>query len=68
MDGFTGYKTATVETIAHATTVMDPFHVLALVGSKLDSCRQRVQTVIHQRRGRKGDPLYQVRKTPENQV
>ena len=42
---------------------MDPFHVLALVGSKLDTCRQRVQTEIHHRRGRKGDPLSQVRKT-----
>ena len=30
MDGFTGYKTAAVETIDTVTTVMDPFHVVAL--------------------------------------
>ena len=39
MDGFTGYKTAAVETIDTVTTVMDPFHVVALVGDKLDRCR-----------------------------
>lgn len=39
MDGFTGYKTAAVETIDTVTTVMDPFHVVALVGDKLDRYR-----------------------------
>jgi len=39
MDGFTGYKTAALETIDTVTTVMDPFHVVALVGDKLDRCR-----------------------------
>ena len=39
MDGFTGYKTAAVETINTVTTVMDPFHVVALVEDKLDRCR-----------------------------
>ena len=43
MDGFAGYKTAAVETIDAVTTVMDPFHVVALVGDKLDRYRQRVQ-------------------------
>jgi len=43
MDGLTGYKTAAVEAIDTVTTVMDPFHVVALVGDKLDRCRQRVQ-------------------------
>ena len=31
MDGFAGYKTAAVEAIDAVTTVMDPFHVVALV-------------------------------------
>ena len=39
MDGFAGYKTAAVETIDAVTTVMDPFHVVALVGDKLDRYR-----------------------------
>ncbi len=43
MDGFAGYKTAATEVIPEAVTVMDPFHVVALAGAKLDLCRQRVQ-------------------------
>jgi len=61
MDGFTGYKTAAVETIDTVTTVMDPFHVVALVGDKLDRCRQRVQQETLGHRGRSGDPLYGIR-------
>lgn len=62
MDGFTGYKTAAVETIDTITTVMDPFHVVALVGDKLDRCRQRVQQETLGHRGRSGDPLYGIRR------
>ena len=39
MDGFTGYKNAAVEAIESVKIVMDPFHVLALAGAKLDECR-----------------------------
>ena len=39
MDGFAGYKTAATEVIPDAVTVMDPFHVVALAGAKLDACR-----------------------------
>ena len=62
MDGFTGYKTAAVETIDTITTVMDPFHVVALVGDKLDRCRQRAQQETLGHRGRSGDPLYGIRR------
>ena len=31
MDGFTGYKTAAVEELGNATTVMDPFYAEVLV-------------------------------------
>ena len=62
MDGFTGYKTAAAETIDTVTTVMDPFHVVALAGDKLDRCRQRVQQETLGHRGRSGDPLYGVRR------
>lgn len=62
MDGFTGYKNAASTAVPDAVTVMDPFHVVALAGAKLDLCRQRVQQQLLGRRGRSGDPLYRVRR------
>jgi transposase len=63
MDGFGGYKTAATEQLPEAIPVMDPFHVVALAGLKLDLCRQRVQQQTCGHRGRSGDPLYGVRRT-----
>jgi transposase len=63
MDGFSGYKTAATDQLPDATTVMDPFHVVALAGTKLDLCRQRIQQQTRGHRGRTGDPLYGVRRT-----
>ncbi len=63
MDGFTGYKTAAVEELGNATTVMDPFHVVRLAGEALTRCRQRVQQDTCGHRGRAGDPLYRARRT-----
>ena len=40
---FGGYKTAAADVVPDATAVMDPFHVVALAGAKLDLCRQRIQ-------------------------
>ena len=62
MDGFGGYKTA-ARAAARSHAVMDPFHVVALAGTKLDLCRQRVQQQTCGHRGRTGDPLYGVRRT-----
>lgn len=62
MDGFTGFKTAAVEELPDATEVMDPFHVVALAGQKLDQTRQRVQQETRGHRGRSGDPLYGIRR------
>ncbi|BCQ08429.1 ISL3 family transposase ISAar39 [Mycobacterium heckeshornense] len=62
MDGFSGYKTAALEQLPEATTVMDPFHVVSLAGIKLDLTRQRVQQQTCGHRGRTGDPLYGVRR------
>jgi len=58
MDGFAGYKTAATEVLPDAVTVMDPFHVVALAGTKLDLIRQRIQQQTLGRRGHTGDPLY----------
>ena len=63
MDGFGGYKNAATDALPEAVTVMDPFHVVALAGQKLDLCRQRVQQDTLGHRGRSGDPLYRVRRT-----
>jgi transposase len=63
MDGFGGYKTAATEVLPDATAVMDPFHVVALGGAKLDLCRQRIQQATCGHRGRAGDPLYRTRRT-----
>jgi transposase len=62
MDGFSGFKAATVEELPDAVTVMDPFHVLRLAGDALDRCRRRVQQDIHGHRGRTHDPLYAARR------
>ena len=63
MDGFGGDKNAAASALPDAVTVMDPFPVVALVGSKLDLCRPRIQQDTTGHRGRRGDPLYRVRRT-----
>ena len=63
MDGFTGFKTAATEELPKAAAVMDPFHVIRLAGDALENCRRRVQHDVFGRRGMKGDPLYQARRT-----
>ncbi|HEX4099590.1 MAG TPA: ISL3 family transposase [Pseudonocardiaceae bacterium] len=63
MDGFTGFKTATVEELPDAVAVMDPFHVVRLAGDALDRCRRRIQLATRGHRGRKSDPLYAARRS-----
>lgn len=68
MDGLTGFKAAAVEGLPAAVEVMDPFHVVklagdSLAGDRLDEVRRRVQQETTGHRGKKGDPLYQVRRT-----
>jgi transposase len=62
MDGFTGFKTAATEALPEAVTVMDPFHVVALAGDKLNTTRQRVQRELTGERGKRDDPLYRARR------
>ena len=68
MDGFTGYKNAAVEAIEKVRIVMDPFHVVALAGTKLDECRQRLQQETLGHRGRSGDPLYGIRRAAKTRA
>ena len=44
-----------------ATSVLDAFHIVKLAGDALDEVRRRVQQDTTGHRGRKGDPLYQIR-------
>ena len=44
-----------------ATSVLDAFHIVKLAGDALDEVRRRVQQDTLGHRGRKGDPLYQIR-------
>jgi transposase len=68
MDGFAGYKTAATDAVPDAVTVMDPFHVVALAGTKLDLIRQRIQQQTLNRRGHTGDPLYGIRRIARTRI
>ena len=68
MDGFAGYKTAATDVVPDAVTVMDPFHVVALAGTKLDLMRQRIQQQTLGRRGHTGDPLYGIRRIARTRI
>jgi transposase len=68
MDGFAGYKTAAADVVSDAVTVMDPFHVVALAGAKLDLIRQRIQQQTLGRRGHTGDPLYGIRRIARTRI
>jgi transposase len=48
--------------LRHATTVADPFHVVATGNRVVDRTRRRVQQQTLGHRGRKHDPLYRIRK------
>ena len=45
-----------------ARQVADPFHVIRLGNQRLDEVRRRVQNETLGHRGRKGDPLYRIRR------
>ena len=47
---------------AGAEIAADPFHIVRLANQALTACRQRTQTETTGHRGRKGDPLYGIRK------
>ncbi len=48
--------------LAHARRVADPFHVTRAANRCVDTVRRRVQNETLGHRGRKGDPLYRIRK------
>lgn len=62
LDPFAGYKNAIDEKLEDATAVLDAFHVVKLGTAAVDEVRRRVQQDTLGHRGRKGDPLYGIRR------
>ena len=61
LDPFQGYKNAIDDQLQDATSVPGACHIVKLAGDALDEVRRRVQQETLGHRGRKGDPLYQIR-------
>jgi transposase len=62
LDPFRGYATALRTSLPHAIRVLDAFHVTRLGFAAVDDVRHRVQQQDLGHRGRKGDPLYSIRR------
>ena len=71
VDPHEGYRSAVVgahpatgepSPLAGATVVVDPFHIVRLANQAVTAARQRTQRETLERRGWKGDPLYDIRK------
>ena len=56
------YQVAYDGALPHAHQVADPFHVVRLANRGVDLVRRRVQNETLGHRGRKGDPLYRIRR------
>jgi transposase len=62
LDPFRGYATALTRELPGAVRVLDAFHVVKLGFGVVDEVRRRVQQETLDRRGHKGDPLYEGRR------
>ncbi len=62
LDPFRGYSTALSAQLPAAQQVLDAFHVVKLGFTALDEVRTRVQHDTLGHRGRRGDPLYGIRR------
>lgn len=62
LDPFRGYDTALRSRLPQATIVLDCFHATRLAIDAVDQVRRRVQNETLGHRGRKGDPLYGIRR------
>ena len=61
LDPFRGYGNAIRDELEDATAVLDAFHVVKLALQAMEETRRRVQQDQLGHRGRKHDPLYQIR-------
>lgn len=62
LDPFRGYERALRAGLPDATVVLDAFHAVRLAQGAVDDVRRRVQQDTLGHRGRKGDPLYGIRR------
>jgi transposase len=62
LDPFRGYGAALSAGLPNAVRVLDPFHVVRLGFAAVDDVRRRVQQDTYGHRGRRGDPLYGIRR------
>ena len=62
LDPFRGYGAALSAGLPNAVRVLDPFHVVRLGFACVDDVRRRVQQHTCGHRGRRGDPLYGIRR------
>jgi transposase len=62
IDAFRGYATAIGDVLPAATLVIDHFHAIRLGSEAVNDVRRRVQQDRLGHRGRKGDPLYGIRR------
>lgn len=63
LDMSNAYAAVFSTTLPHVTQVVDRFHAIQLANRALDDVRRRVQIEQLGHRGRKGDPLYRIRRT-----
>ena len=56
------YRKVFNDTLGWVHQIADPFHVVRTANQRLDECRRRVQQETLGHRGRKGEPLYGIRR------
>jgi transposase len=62
IDPLEAYRCGLSPSLSHAVVVADPFHIVRLANRAIDQVRRRTQQSLTGHRGRKGDPLYDIRK------
>ena len=62
IDPLEAYRTGLSPHLDHVTVVADPFHIVRLANRAVDDVRRRTQHSLLGHRGRRGDPLYDIRK------
>lgn len=62
IDPLEAYRSGLSPHLDHATVVADPFHIVRLANNAVDDVRRRTQNSLLGHRGRRGDPLYDIRK------
>jgi transposase len=62
IDPLEAYRAGLKPSLDHAIVVADPFHMVRLANQAIDDVRRRTQNEFTGHRGRRGDPLYDIRK------